>query len=85
MPACVAAAIALPLGAFRPTTTVRSSPCGEHLVPDGSPDVDSLGVTGTYYLEPVTTDGLPLGEAAFLGRSSFVSAAAARSESATRR
>ena len=54
---------------------------GEHAnLPDDSPDVDVLGVTGTYYLEPVRTDGLPLAEAAFLGRSSFVSASAARSE-----
>jgi hypothetical protein len=47
---------------------------------NASDDIDVIGATGTYYLEPVRTDGLPLAEAAFLGRSSFVSAGAARSE-----
>jgi hypothetical protein len=43
-----------------------------------APDVDSLGVSGTFYLQPVPTDNVPLAEAAFLNRSSFVNAAAQR-------
>lgn len=46
------------------------------LIPNG----DALGVTGTYYFSPVSTNDRPLAEAAFLGRSSFVDARAARSE-----
>jgi hypothetical protein len=43
-----------------------------------APDVDSLAVSGHFYLQPVPTDGVPLAEAAFLNRSSFVNAAAQR-------
>ena len=51
---------------------------GDRTNPDGNaPDVDTFTALGTYYLAPVRTDGLPLAEAAFLGRSSYVSAAAA--------
>jgi hypothetical protein len=46
----------------------------------GDADLDVIGVTGTYYLAPVPTDGIPLAEAAFLNHSSFVAAAAVRSE-----
>jgi hypothetical protein len=44
------------------------------------PDADSLGVGGVYYFEPVRTDGVPLSEAAFLGRSSYLGAGVARFE-----
>ena len=44
------------------------------------PSVDALAVGGTWFFEPVVTDGLPLREAAFLKRSSFVGAGAVRSE-----
>ena len=40
----------------------------------------AFSAAGTYYLAPVRTDGLPLGEAAFLNRSSFASVGAVRSE-----
>jgi hypothetical protein len=54
---------------------------GEHVnLDDESSDIDLFSATGTYYLEPVRTDGLPLAEAAFLGRSSFAAVGAARSE-----
>ena len=45
---------------------------------DNSPDADIFSVGGIFYLKPVPTDGLPLAEAAFLNRSSFVSATLAR-------
>jgi hypothetical protein len=45
-----------------------------------NPNGDALGAAGTYYFSPVATDGRPLAEAAFLGRSSFVRADAVRSE-----
>jgi hypothetical protein len=52
---------------------------GEHLnLPDGADDADVFGATGTYYLEPVKTDGLPLAEAAFLNRSSYANVNATR-------
>ncbi|HET9862885.1 MAG TPA: putative porin [Steroidobacteraceae bacterium] len=44
----------------------------------GAPDVDVFGVEGSYYFAPVTTDGKPLAEAAFLNRSGYVGAGAAR-------
>jgi hypothetical protein len=47
---------------------------------DDVPDTDLLNVGGTFHLQPVRTDGLPLAEAAFLSRSSFLSAGAARFE-----
>ena len=49
--------------------------------PDGDfPHLDQFAAVGTYYLAPVRTDGLPLAEAAFLNRSSFVRGTAVRSE-----
>lgn len=54
---------------------------GDRAEPDGNaPHVDQFAAVGAYYLEPVRTDGLPLAEAAFLNRSSFVRGAAMRSE-----
>lgn len=47
---------------------------------DDLPDADVFGVDGTYYFEPVSTDGVPLSEAAFLGRSSYLRAGVARAE-----
>lgn len=49
--------------------------------PDGpAGDVDTIGVRGTYFFSPVNTDGVPLAEAPFLRRSSFVNAGIARAE-----
>src|SRR5689334_22467487 len=54
---------------------------GDRTEPDGDfPHIDQFAAVGTYYLDPVRTDGLPLAEAAFLNRSSFVRGAAVRSE-----
>lgn len=47
---------------------------------DAPTDFDAVGAAGTYYFKPVRTDGLPLSEAAFLNRSSFLSGAVVRSE-----
>ncbi len=41
-------------------------------------DADIFSIGGTFYLKPVPTDGVPLAEAAFLHRSSFVAAQIAR-------
>src|SRR5690349_20367064 len=41
-------------------------------------DVDQMTLSGTWYFKPVSIDGVPLSEAAFLGRSSFLSAIVAR-------
>jgi hypothetical protein len=48
--------------------------------PADFPDLDAFSVQGRWYFEPVKTDGLPLAEAAFLGRASSVSVGAARSD-----
>lgn len=54
---------------------------GDRTEPDGDfPHIDQFAAVGTYYLAPVRTDGLPLADAAFLNRSSFVRGAAVRSE-----
>lgn len=47
---------------------------------DAIDHAQAFSASGTYYLEPVRTDGLPLAEAAFLNRSSFASVGAVRSE-----
>lgn len=46
----------------------------------GSPEVDTFGIGGTYYFAPVNTDGVPLAEAPFLRRASYVDAAFARAD-----
>jgi hypothetical protein len=67
------------LSAFADDYRAEVQLTADRVNPDGdSPDIDTFSATGTYYLEPVRTDGLPLAEAAFLGKSSYVSAAAAR-------
>jgi hypothetical protein len=43
-------------------------------------DVDTLQLAGTWYFAPVSTDNVPLAEAAYLGRASYLSAIAARFE-----
>jgi len=50
----------------------------DHIGFDDSPDADIISVGGTFYLKPVPTDGLPLAEAWFLNRSSFVNASLSR-------
>jgi hypothetical protein len=44
-------------------------------------DVDTLTLGGTWFFAPVSTSGVPLAEAAFLGRASSVSAIVARFDS----
>lgn len=51
----------------------RDQPAGDFL-----DDIDIMSLGGTWYFEPVSVDGVPLAEAAFLGRVSFLSAIAAR-------
>lgn len=50
----------------------------DSLALDDAPDADVFTIGGTFYLKPVPTDGLPLSEAAFLDRSSFVNVTFAR-------
>src|SRR5262245_33257940 len=54
----------------------RAMPDSDELL--GDPDVTAL--SGTWYFAPVSTDGVPLAEAAFLGRASSLSATLARLE-----
>lgn len=46
--------------------------------PEGDPEMLSLGAT--WYFKPVTTDGVPLAEAAFLGRASYLDVVVAHTE-----
>jgi hypothetical protein len=81
VPACLGA-MALPLAATADDYRAQVDLSFDRALFDGDdlPDADVLGIGGTYYFEPVKTDGLPLAEAAFLNRSSFVAAGIARSE-----
>jgi hypothetical protein len=48
-------------------------------VPDGdSYDINTTTLSGNWYFNPVSIDGVPLSEAAFLARSSYLSAIVAR-------
>jgi hypothetical protein len=47
-------------------------------VSDDAEDIDVFQARATYYLDPVSTDGLPLAEAAFLNRSSYASVTGTR-------
>jgi hypothetical protein len=80
-PACLVA-LALPLGARADDYRAELDLSFDRVDFGGedSPDVDAVAVSGTWFFEPVVTDGLPLREAPFLKRSSFVGAGAVRSE-----
>lgn len=80
--ACGAACMALAVPALADDYRAELGVGFEHTSFDGDglPDAREFGVAGTFYLEPVNTDGLPLAEAAFLGRSSFLRAGTARAE-----
>lgn len=41
-------------------------------------DINTTALYGTWYFQPVSIDGVPLSEASFLGRSSYLSAVVAR-------
>jgi hypothetical protein len=74
-------ASALPFAAPAPADDYRAELrlAGEHVNrSDDSTDIDAFDVRGTFYLEPVRTDGLPLAEAAFLNRASYIVASATR-------
>ena len=43
---------------------------------DSAADLDAATLAGTWYFAPVSTDNVPLAEAAFLGRASYLSASA---------
>ena len=47
----------------------------DQIDPDGGgPNIDVFALSGTYYLEPVPTDGVPVGEAAYIARTSYANA-----------
>jgi hypothetical protein len=74
-----ATALLVSAGALADDYRVEVRLAGEHVDRgEGAGDVDAFQARGTFYLEPVRTDGLPLAEAAFLNRSSYATAAAAR-------
>ena len=78
---CVAAALAS-TSAYADDYRAEVGVSFDHMDFDESAfgEAQIFSAAGTYYLAPVRTDGLPLGEAAFLNRSSFASIGAVRSE-----
>lgn len=82
--ACLCAAGALSIPTIATADDFRSEVVASYerfeLDGPGSPDADTFGIGGTYYFAPVNTDGVPLAEAAFLRRSSFVDAAYLRAD-----
>lgn len=46
----------------------------------GVPDVDATAFNATYYFDPVVTDGMPVPEAAFVTRKSYVNATMSHAE-----
>jgi hypothetical protein len=68
-----------PAAAFADDYRFEASGAFDREVPDGdSYDVNAITISGTWYFKPVSIDGVPLAEAAFLGRSNYLSAVAAR-------
>jgi len=55
----------------------------DRINPSGNiaPDVDAFSLSGTYYFAPVPTDGVPVGEAAYIARSSYANVVASRLDS----
>jgi hypothetical protein len=45
-------------------------------IEDSDQDADVITATGTFFFKPVPTDGVPVGEAAFIARSSYASVVA---------
>ena len=51
----------------------------DNINPDGpGSDADVFALSGTYYFKPVPTDGVPVGEAAYIARSSYADAIASK-------
>ena len=75
--AFIAASFAMPAVALADDYRAEVRLIGNHNeFDDDVGDVDVINAIGTYYLEPVPTDNLPLAEAAFLNRSSHVNVTA---------
>lgn len=49
-------------------------------IEDFDEDVDALSASATFFFKPVPTDGVPVGEAAYIARSSYVDVAATQVE-----
>jgi hypothetical protein len=81
LPACLVA-MAMPMAANADDYRAEIDLSFDRALLDGDylPDPDVWGLGATFYFEPVKTDGVPLAEAAFLNRSSFVGAGVVRSE-----
>jgi hypothetical protein len=70
-----AAAVFCSLPALADDFRIQAQLSYDQIEPEGSAaDVDVYAVSGTYYLEPVPTDGVPVGEAAYIARSSYANA-----------
>src|SRR5215510_9705458 len=73
----LAAAICMPVHAedFR----IQAQFSYDKIDPDGAgSDADVFALSGTYYFKPVPTDGVPVGEAAYIARSSYADAIASK-------
>ena len=67
------AAIAAPAAAQAEDFRIQAQLLYDRINPSaaGAPDADALSASATYYLAPVPTDGVPVGEAAYIARSSY--------------
>ncbi len=45
---------------------------------ESATDVDTISLSGTFFFEPVSTDGVPTGEAAYINRASFANVVASK-------
>jgi hypothetical protein len=79
---CLALLLTLAPAAFADDYRVEVRGAFDRDLPAGDfvDDVDTMTLAGTWYMAPVSTDGVPLAEAAFLGRASYLSVIAARFE-----
>jgi hypothetical protein len=78
LPMLAALWFSVPVGAedFRIQTQLSY----DQINPDGTgvSDINVFALSGTYFLSPVPTDGVPVGEAAYIARSSYAEVIASR-------
>lgn len=79
----VAAAITVPAAAWAEDFRVQAQLLYDHIdfSEDGAADADVFSAAGTYFLSPVPTDGVPVGEAAYIARSSYANVVASHADS----
>jgi len=68
----IAGCLALSFAAHAEDFRVQAQATYDQIDPEGTDeDIDVFGLRGTFYFAPVPTDGVPVGEAAHIARSSY--------------